>query len=296
MGKKIAVLGCGLGYSLSCILGAHGHDVVGVDINPIALKNPRLDEGMKQHISQHQTAIKRNVSFTTNYNKIDDRELIFIFVATPLEGGRLSTRYIEDAIMCSLERNSDAHFVLLSTMPIGGCDRIFQLFPKLKNKLNYVPPQVRQSFFYETFTKPPTSWQMISDNADWKKIIQIYKPILDPKVRFIVTDYKIVETAKLVVNAFLANKIIFANAVDDWCKQRGDVDAKEIMQIVGGDPRIGNRYIAPNGAVGGSCLPRDMIELSNASFGTPFKQLLDVLRDLNDKRAIRNPSPIPTKY
>lgn len=292
---KITVLGCGLGYSLSCVLGAHGHDVVGIDINPKALENPRLDEGMKQYVKQHEKKLLKNVRFVTNYSFIKDRDLIFIFVATPLKDGRLSTEYVEDAIESSLEHNSHARFVLLSTMPIGGCDRIFNLFPELKEKLNYVPPQVRQGFFYETFTKPPTDWQMVSNNADYSKILKIYKPILYPGVRFIVTGYRTVETAKLVVNAFLANRIVLANVVDEWLQQRG-VDSKEVMEIVGEDPRIGNQYITPGGAVGGACLPRDMIELLNASLGYGFSELLTVLKKLNDERAETHPSPIPTRY
>lgn len=292
---KIAVVGCGFGYSLSCIFGVHGHDVVGIDISPRAFSSPRLDSFMADYVTTNKTLIEKNVRFSTDYSMIADRELIFIFVATPLINKRLSSHQVVSALNSSLEHNEKAHFVLLSTMGIGTVDKLFEKFPALKTKLNYVPPQIRANMFYETFTNPPTAFQMVSDNADYSMILKLYKTILVKDVEFIFKDYRIIERAKLIINAFLTNKIVFANALDDWCKQDG-LDATEIMRIVGKDPRISDKYIRPNGAVGGSCLPRDAIELMSASSGSPFCELVETLKNLNDERAKKHPSPLPVRY
>lgn len=281
---KISILGCGLGFSLASIFGFHGHKVVGVDINPEAFKDPRLDDGMKWFINQNRQRIEGNVQFTTDYEKVADSELIFIFVGTPLVENRLSTQHVESAIASSLKHNTTARFALLSTLPIGGCDKIFGKYPELKDKLNYIPPMVKHWRFLESFRSPPSGWQMISDNADYSKILQVYKPIMYPTVEYIFTDYRIVEVAKLVTNAFLANRIIFANAVDDWCNYL-HIDGVKVMEIVGQDPRIGNQYITPGGPASGPCLPRDIQELLLASEGTSFSDLLQTLKKLNDERA-----------
>lgn len=283
---KISVLGLGLGFSLSCLLSSYGHKVVGVDIKAEAYKNPRLDYCMKMYVAQNQSLISRNLRLTTNYGKIRDAELIVVFVSTPLEQGRLSTKNVESAIQSSLERNNNSHFALLSTLPIGGCDTLFQRFPEIKDKMVYVPPMVRQGMFLGTFTNPPSGWQMISDNADPSKILEVYKPILSPNVQYIFADYRIVEVAKLVTNVALTQKIVLANTIDDWCEQMG-LDAKKVMKIVGMDPRIGNQYISPGGPASGACLPRDLIELLHASEGSPFSELLQTLKKLNDERSLK---------
>lgn len=292
---KIAVVGCGLGYSLSCVLAVHGHDVLGIDIDTKAFSKPRLDDFMLSYTRRFKPMLNQNVKFSTEYSLLADRELIFIFVATPLLKGRLSSHQVISALTSCLEHSEKSHYALLSTMGIGALDGLFNRFPVLRNNLNYVPPQIRAGNFYETFVNPPTAFQMISNNADWHKILGIYKPIMAKETKFIVMDYRIIEMAKLLINAFLANKIVFANAVDDWCRQEG-LDAAEVMKIVGQDPRVSSRYTKPNGAVGGSCLPRDVIELISASSGSPFRDLLEVLQSLNDERAKRYPSPIPVRY
>lgn len=66
--------------------------------------------------------------------------------------------------------------------------------------------------------------------------------------------------AKLAINAYLAMKISFANAISMHCREMGEgsgLRPDHILAAVGSDKRIGESFMKPGGTFGGPCLPRD---------------------------------------
>jgi UDPglucose 6-dehydrogenase len=88
-------------------------------------------------------------------------------------------------------------------------------------------------------------------------IRQLYKPLLDEEVPFLLTDLQTAELVKVSANAFLATKISFINAISEVC-EAVDADVTLLADALGHDPRIGRRFLNAGLGFGGGCLPKDI--------------------------------------
>ena len=66
-----------------------------------------------------------------------------------------------------------------------------------------------------------------------------------------------VEIAKITLNAFIVNKISFANYLSVLCKEIENVNVDNITSTIGLDDRIGNKFFSAGPPFGGTCFPRD---------------------------------------
>ncbi|NMK31165.1 UDP-glucose/GDP-mannose dehydrogenase family protein, partial [Staphylococcus capitis] len=98
--------------------------------------------------------------------------------------------------------------------------------------------------------------QRDSDRAE-KLVRELYGPILDEEVPFLVTDLETAELVKVSANAFLATKISFINAISEVCEAVG-ADVTTLADALGYDPRIGRRFLNAGLGFGGGCLPKDI--------------------------------------
>jgi UDP-glucose 6-dehydrogenase len=64
------------------------------------------------------------------------------------------------------------------------------------------------------------------------------------------------EVTKLAVNCFLTTKIAFANAVGDLVKSLSG-NQNNVLEAIGSDSRIGDKFLKYGYGYGGPCLPRD---------------------------------------
>ena len=86
---------------------------------------------------------------------------------------------------------------------------------------------------------------------------ELYAPLLDDGVPFLVTDLQTAELVKVSANAFLATKISFINAISEVC-EAVDADVTMLADALGHDPRIGRRFLNAGLGFGGGCLPKDI--------------------------------------
>jgi UDPglucose 6-dehydrogenase len=85
---------------------------------------------------------------------------------------------------------------------------------------------------------------------------------------------------KLVMNAFAATKISFANEVRRLCEDYG-VDPRVVMNILVSEGRAAPEYTDPmKGPFYGKCLPKDLEELINCSEKTI---LLRAVKEVNEE-------------
>ena len=66
---------------------------------------------------------------------------------------------------------------------------------------------------------------------------ELYGPLLDAGVPFLVTDLQTAELVKVSANAFLATKISFINAVSEVCEAAG-ADVSLLADALGYDSRV----------------------------------------------------------
>jgi len=86
---------------------------------------------------------------------------------------------------------------------------------------------------------------------------ELYAPLLDEGVPFLLTDLQTAELVKVSANAFLATKISFINAISEVC-EAVDADVSLLADALGYDPRIGRRFLNAGLGFGGGCLPKDI--------------------------------------
>jgi len=65
------------------------------------------------------------------------------------------------------------------------------------------------------------------------------------------------EISKLCNNNYISMKISYANTIAQYCDKIPNADAAAVLNCVGDDPRIGNKYLKPGLGYGGYCFPRD---------------------------------------
>jgi UDPglucose 6-dehydrogenase len=81
-----------------------------------------------------------------------------------------------------------------------------------------------------------------------------------PEERIIKTNLWSSELAKLVANAFLAQRVSSINSISALCEATG-ADVNEVAHAIGTDTRIGAKFLKASVGFGGSCFQKDVLNL-----------------------------------
>jgi GDP-mannose 6-dehydrogenase len=272
---KISVFG--LGYvgavSVGC-LAADGHDVLGVDIDPVKLdlirngNSPVVEEGIQDLIAKGVRAGKIAVTDGTE-KAIRETELSFVCVGTPprADGGQDLRAILGLAaeLGAALKAKTSGHVVVIRSTVIPGTVEE-QIIPVLENhsgktagedfEVCFQPEFLREGSSIKDYYNPPFSVVGAPTERCALALREIFGRLPGG---FHVTSIRTAEMLKYCCNSFHALKVNFANEIGRICQAIG-VDSHEVMGLVCKDTKlnVSPAYLRPGFAFGGSCLPKDL--------------------------------------
>jgi UDPglucose 6-dehydrogenase len=115
------------------------------------------------------------------------------------------------------------------------------------------------------------------DRPALEKMKTLYEPFVRQGNPILEMDIASAEVTKYASNSYLAMRITYMNELANYCETVGaDVDL--VRKGMGGDTRIGKRFLFPGIGYGGSCFPKDVKALirSSVDYHSPMKILAAV--------------------
>lgn len=268
---RLAVYGTGyLGATHAACMAKLGHEVIGVEIassklgklraGELPFFEPKLTEVLREQLANGRLQFTDSYAVTANW-----ADAHFICVGTPQKKGEFGAdiSYVT-AVVETLAPllTDDALIIGKSTVPVGTAAYLASvaraLAPHLEIELCWNPEFLREGHAVEDTLHPDRLVVGVEVDGRAQEVTrEIYKPIIDSGVPFLVMNLPTAELVKVSANAFLATKISFINAIADVCEAAG-ADVEAVADAIGHDPRIGRQFLNAGLGFGGGCLPKDI--------------------------------------
>jgi len=294
---KIAVVGTGyVGLVTGTCFAETGNEVVCVDIDQakvdklsggqITIYEPGLEKLFLRNLREER------LRFTTSLEDgIRDAAIIFLALPTPQgEDGFADLKYVL-GVADHLGRLLNDYKIIVdkSTVPVGTSEKVRQTVSlHFKGEFDVVsnPEFLREGVAVEDFMKPDRVVIGATSPRARKVLNDLYSPFVRQGNPIIFMDERSAELTKYAANSFLATKISFMNEIAQLCERMG-ADVDMVRRGIGGDERIGRRFLFPGIGYGGSCFPKDVKALvrSSAEAGYEFK-ILDAVMQVNDSQKL----------
>jgi UDPglucose 6-dehydrogenase len=294
---QIAVIGTGyVGLVSGACFADLGHTVVCVDINPEKIRKleagiiPIYEPGLDAMVAR--TVAAGNLSFTTEISEaVPGADAAFIAVGTPPrpEDGHADMRYVHAAAE-AIAAAMTGYTVIVdkSTVPVGTSREVTKIVSRMRDATEFDvasnPEFLREGAAIGDFMNPDRIVVGMRSDRAREVMANVYKPMTDRGIPLLMTDPDSAELIKYAANAFLATKIAFINEIADICERTG-ANVYQVAQGIGMDTRIGPKFLMPGPGYGGSCFPKDTLELvaTAQKFETPSR-IVEAVVASNDAR------------
>ncbi len=311
--KSASVFGLGkLGSCIAATLAQRGFEVLGVDIDPEKVRkiNAGLPPVEEPRLAETIAAGRTRLRATQDVGEAVPTDVSFFIPPSPsLPDGSFSTEYLLRAMqpMAKAVREAGKRqhlFVCSSTTTPGAMDQV--LIPMLEKETGwscgtdfgvcYNPEFIALGNVVNGLLEPDLVLIGESDPESGGRLEALYKSYNRNQPRIARMSIISAELTKISVNSYITMKISFTNQLRLIAERFPKANIHDVLEAIGSDSRINQKYLRAGLSYGGPCFPRDnrLLAYTARQMGleAPLAEASDRVNELTKQKLLQQVSSL----